>query len=188
MGAKHVDTFDVNLFARYYANFKLAAIQALECDEFLKFFCTRDGNKVNNECFDEIVYKKKIRPLLKKESRLFFDLVYKEVGNGYNFRNSRLFYNNQNSTIEQKKICLYLNNFDKIKKLSTKLNSSIHYQANVVDLPNIVNSKYDYILLSNIQHYADQIFPYDDLSLQKYRDFIQKDLMNTVKANGFIVV
>ena len=59
----------------------------------------------------------------------------------------------------------------------------------MVDIGSHLEKKYDIIMLSNIQDYANEIYSATDeiTSLRKYREFIKNTLFKFLNKNGCIV-
>lgn len=82
-------------------------------------------------------------------------------------------------------------NYDKLKeKLSIMDEENIEFfNCDIVDIESHLEKKYDIIMLSNIQDYADEIYSVTDkiTGLRKYREFIKNTLFKFLNKNGCIV-
>lgn len=177
-GAKSVDMFDLNKFAKYIVELKMAAIKALERDEFLEYFLVKMDNQMNDYVFNKRTYKK-LRKYLSSGACKFWDEAYDIAKTGKKLRNSNLFYNNRNNNYTQENICLYLeeDNYKYLKKNIYKLEKSNFYEGNIVNLK--LKKNYDYIMLSNICNYADNI--------DEFRKFTDLVLMKHLNKNGILI-
>ncbi|MDE6583607.1 MAG: DUF3419 family protein, partial [Clostridia bacterium] len=68
LGAKSVETFDINSIAKYHFDLKLTAIKHLTRTEFLKFYSFHN-------LLDKDIYNK-FRTNLQDETKYFFDEIY----------------------------------------------------------------------------------------------------------------
>jgi hypothetical protein len=170
--------FDLNKFAKYIVELKMAAIKALERDEFLEYFLVKMDNQMNDYVFNKRTYKK-LRKYLSSGACKFWDEAYDIAKNGKKLRNSNLFYNNRNNNYTQENICLYLeeDNYKYLKKNIYKLEKSNFYEGNIVNLK--LKKNYDYIMLSNICNYADDI--------DEFRKFTDLVLMKHLNKNGILI-
>lgn len=173
-GAANIDLFDINKLTKYYTDYKIAAIKALNYDEF---FDT-----------DQLIYSpelyKKIRENLSHDNKYYFDVLYK-------FHYSRI-----NSFLYFRVLRYPEYNYYYNKKIYKELKEKIYdfkydqfYHCNVIDLLNLVNKTYDIILLSNISNYASGIYnkPQKE-ALKQFNYFIINDLHKLLNKNGKILL
>lgn len=163
LGAKRIDSFDINKFSLYHLKLKIASIQALEKDEFYDFFwcdSTKYFNKVSNYLGSEAfsfwsyyIMNYSIHRGIHK-SRLFFPVHY----------SSRVFRNN-----------LYLNrdNYLSLKEKLYETRDDSYYHSSIYDLEKYLNSKYDSIFLSNIIGYQKNTEKYCDLIRSLYSNYLK---------------
>lgn len=156
-GAKTIDTYDVNVFTKYFFYFKEAAIRTLDYKTFFDFFFPnnrfiflRDESQVfSDEVFSLI--EKNIRD---SEARAFWGHLFSKYG-GKKIYHSSLFikdYYSQSTYIECNN---YLANEDNYRALQEKLNDYTYqfYHLNIFELSSLkyfVQKEYDFIYLSNI--------------------------------------
>ena len=178
MDAKSIDMFDLNKFAKYIVELKMAAIKVLERDEFLEYFLVKIDNQMNDYVFSKKTYKK-LRKYLSSSACKFWDEAYDVAKMGKKLRNSNLFYNNRNNNYTQENICSYLeeDNYKYLKKNIYKLEKSNFYEGNIVNLK--LKKNYDCIMLSNICNYADDI--------DEFRKFTDLVLMKHLNKNGILI-
>lgn len=200
-GAKSVDVFDINIYSYHMARLKIAAVKALSKEEFLNFFVRKtDDDTINEKIFDRQVYESKIRKCLPVYSRNFWDVAYNSWKNNHaklnkskNLLHSGLFVHNFATQDGMIKLLDYLkdDNYDKLKeKLSIMDEENIEFfNCDIVDIESHLEKKYDIIMLSNIQDYADEIYSVTDkiTGLRKYREFIKNTLFKFLNKNGCIV-
>ena len=194
-GAKSVDVFDINIYSYHMARLKIAAVKALSKEEFLNFFVRKiDDETTNEKIFD------KIRKCLPVYSRNFWDIAYHswkknhaKLNKSKNLLHSGLFIYDFATQDGIVKLLDYLkdDNYDKLKeKLSIMDEENIEFfNCDIVDIGSHLEKKYDIIMLSNIQDYANEIYSATDeiTSLRKYREFIKNTLFKFLNKNGCIV-
>ncbi|MEG2250561.1 MAG: DUF3419 family protein [Bacilli bacterium] len=188
-GAKSVDMFDINLYARHLVCLKIAALKSLSRDEFLDFFLIRNKDNQNKKVFSKGIYENKLRKNLDSYSRNFWDMAYSLTKRGTILRSTGLFYNNINDKKTQTRINSYLenDNYKYLKDNIDKLLDINFYNSNILNLPKRLENKYDLILLSNIQAYVN--FNSNDKleNIKKYREFVKNDMGKFLNENGKIV-
>lgn len=152
-GAKSVDLFDINEFSYVVLNLKIAAVKALNYEDFLTFFGIINRFKTLN-------YKLylKVRECLNDEYKEIFDYIYKCCNSSGQFilEGTSLFYKNTDASkiIIESSIYLTVENYNYLKELLNEEKTNINFiHANVFDLPLILKKKYDSIFLSNISDY-----------------------------------
>lgn len=181
-----VDYFDINPFCEYYFDLKRKAIEHLEYDEFLDFFCYNDYPKLlknNNKAFSISTYYK-ILPYLNDDTKFFWDSLY--IDNmGIDIRKSDLFSKDEKPSKVLTKTNLYLepNNYYKLKDLLPFCQNSTFYNSNIYDIN--LNKKYDIIMLSNIPSYLEYI--YVDNYLENFHNLILK-LEENLNDEGIILL
>lgn len=172
-GANNVDLFDINYYALFMVELKIAAVKSLSKDEFIRFFAN-GRNALSSKIYN------KIRQNLNDDALLFWDKVYSLFPNNEDLKKTNLFM--KDSYYEDSLINVndYLKN-DNYNYLKEKINIADNKKfinTNVIDLPNKLDKNYDIILLSNIQDYMKFTYHLDYLrSLEKYREFIKNDLI-----------
>lgn len=154
-GAKRVVGFDINERASYMAQLKIAALQTLSYNDFLKFF----GSKKSNVGFSFVLYRK-IRMLLGKRPRLFFNHLYSKFhNNGQKLVGSNYFRQRSGiGLVTPTTINAYLKNetaYLKLKK-NILLVKFEFVSCDLKDVPQnklILKSRFDVINLSNAPNY-----------------------------------
>ena len=154
-GANNILTFDVNPYAKYYLDLKIAAIKELSFEEFKNFLL------YNNEY--TLKYETILKLNMPKTSKDFWlDELNKFNNNGLLLKKSNLFnlkYYDINKIINCN-LYLNYNNYDIIKSRLEHANITF-VESNIVDLK--INDCYDYMFLSNISDYLNLIYMKDYL-------------------------
>lgn len=158
-GAKDITIFDINPYTKFFYYFKVAALIALDMDEFLLFFRYKDYPRVFKD--NRYVFKKdlffKIKEVLRDldlESYLFWDRLFDEF-KGERIR-KQLFSMDENRTYVIEGSCTYLKSRE-YYELAKELILSTDIKFITGDLFNMeLNGKYDNIWLSNIGNYHNQ--------------------------------
>lgn len=181
-----VDYFDINPFCNYYFDLKRKAIEYLEYDEFLDFFCYIDYPKLlknNDKAFSINTYYK-ILPYLDDNTKTFWNNLYIEY-RGIDIRKSDLFSKDEEPSKILIKTNLYLesNNYYKLKDSLSLKKEPIFYN---MDIKNIrLSKKYDVIMLSNISSYLE--YMYKDNYLVNFQKLVS-GLEENLKDDGIILL
>lgn len=186
MGARNIDCFDINRLAIHHMELKLAGIKTLNLKQFNTFFIGEKSEPFNPETYE------KIRDNLSDDSRYFWDCIYEKAiesfprNIGERIKFSSLFFA-QPSKFSNTKDNPYLNlhNFYKLKYIIDDIKFK-YIPANLIDLPSILEAKYDLMMLSNISDYIDQLFK--KYPLESYCDFIVNELAQHLNTNGKILL
>lgn len=197
LGATEIDYFDINPFTEFYVELKLAAVKALEEEEFISYFS--GNNYYESEGFFGVQLYHKISPYLSAPIRSFWDSLYLEF-TGNEIRISKLFDDDEPSRRVLSDINLYLEkeNYDKLKNTLLQNHYKIQfYEQNLNDLPIKLQKKYHAILLSNIGQYLDKMYNYeerlenqismDEFYLSKFQQLIEQ-LVFHLMINGTIFI
>lgn len=174
LGANTIDYFDVNPFTEVFIELKIAAVKALDEEEFIDYFSSSDWTR-NNPCMHFKQYQK-ISPFLKEECRLFWDTLYLELG-GEEIRFSKLFDRDEPSSRLLKEINLYLEkeNYSKLKAILLKNQYHLHfYEKNLKDLKEVLNKKYKMIILSNIAKYLRFMYDTKNQELKEQAYYLRR--------------
>lgn len=153
-GCRDITLFDLNEFAHYYTNLKIAAIATLDYKEFQTFFFKRGLEEYHNPgMFSKDLYEK-IKPILRKndyESDLFFD----EIINNYKpvQIRERLFDDSEYRNDAIKCFNEYLKNEENYNKLKSIIEGISFKYINGDIFTTKLTKKYDNIFLSNICTY-----------------------------------
>ena len=152
-GADNIDLFDINAFTYVTLNLKIAAVKALEYEEFLTYY----GIINRNYTLDYNLYLK-VREFLDDEFKYIFDYLYMNSGNDglYMINKTSVFYKDTNPDYIMLNNCCYLNkdNYYILKDYLKSTDIPLNFmKSNVFDLPGKLTKKYDAIFLSNISDY-----------------------------------
>ena len=199
-GSNNITAFDVNRLAKYYYDLKKAALLAnITLDQYLDYFCYYNYlqyTEINRIALHPDTFSK-ICIFLNEDSYKFWCFLYKEyhplrVRNGNSlFLPDELKHNILKQTIN------YLNNETNFYTLKEKIKDLkfefIHNDVN--NLPHFLTKQYDFIYLSNIIQYIDQMYSNicDDNNinqihkLQKFKDLINQ-LSQNLNQDGTIII
>jgi hypothetical protein len=186
MGSTSITCFDLNPYVQYYFELKKAAIEVLDYNDFLNYFCYKDYPKTfteNKSSFAIETYCK-ISPYLKKHSKLFWDSLYLKF-EGIEIR-KKLFSLDEAKIRVLKQINKYLNqtDYNLLKQKIITINPTF-ITCNITDILQKINSKYDLIFLSNIACYLESIF--DRNYLSNFKELIVS-LEKHITSDGKIVM
>ena len=177
----NIDVFDINYLTSMVLELKIAAVKALEKEEFMTYFGIKNKKINNKKCILSYELYKKIRLYLSKKALVYFDYIYDicDKNNEFIISSTSLFYNVYSSTegIISNNTYLQDNNYELLKLILLSNNTKPKFiWANMYELDQKINKKYDRIFLSNIQDYQNA-----DIYMQKiYR------LTNLLKKDGLI--
>ncbi len=164
LGARSIDSFDINKFALYHLKIKKAALMTLSKEEFYDFLGC-DAKK----------YYEKIRRHLDYDSLSFWNYYMKNyVTGGFHrsylflacYLSSRVFINN---------IYLMNDNYLSLQKKLLSHSNERCYHSDIYDLPNRLDKEYDSIYLSNIFDYQKDKMKYMDLVSTLYQNHLKKN-------------
>lgn len=150
-GCQDITLYDINEYAKYYVNLKIAAITSINYNEFQNFFFKQVLNEKNNKDMFNVEAFNKIKTTLKLldyESFLFFDelfSIYKP-----NQIRENLFDDDESRYKVITNFNLYLKseeNYNKLKHIIKKINFK-YINGNI--FKNNIDDKYDNIFLSNL--------------------------------------
>ena len=142
-GASHVDTFDINYLQKHILELKSKMIKHLSYGDFMKFFFDK------NHFFDKNI----IKPIWKTfsfELRVFLLMYY------YHLRQDcHIFrYNGVQHNVYMPNMISYVSDELAFKELKQIMPNKISFkEANVSEIANKFDSKYDVVLMSNIFEY-----------------------------------
>lgn len=185
MGAKNIETYDINIFAKYYYYFKEAAIKALDYNEFLDFFFPRPFS-FKKKHFDNKTFFERVLPnISNEEAKEFWRILFTRYS-GKTLYESALFHSKRYSRETYKASNDYLENRENYQALKRKLKDYNYtfYWTNILANPsNIPDKKYDILYLSNI---LDSIKGKTKLeSFQKLKEIIAS-LKKFISPNGIL--
>lgn len=184
-GSSTVETFDVNIFTEYFFYLKRATIINLTYNEFLEFFFPKYKNK--KKVFSKDTYNLIKKDIPEGRVRYFWDELFTNYSSSKLY-NSSLFIKNKPSLKTIIYCNKYLNNesnYNSLKKILINYNKLNFYNINIFnDVPKL-DSKVDFIYLSNIFDYliAKNKIEY----LNKIKDLVLK-FSNNLKDTGMIGV
>lgn len=184
-GAEEIDTFDINIFTKYFFYFKEASIRALNYQEFLNFFFPNSFAK-KNQIFSLKTYTK-IRNYIKDDyAKSFWDQIFSKY-NGEKLYYSDLFTQDHYPKKTNQVCNNYLMNEQNYKTLQQKLAiySFTFYHLNILKNSLASTKRYDYIYLSNI---LDYLPIKEELEYAKKVKEILLKLRKNMTDNGMIMV
>ena len=164
-GAERVDTYDINLLTKYFFYLKEAAVRGVDLREFLTFFFPKNLVWKEN-VFSEKIYLKIREKIRDQEALRFWDGMFSNY-TGKALYESELFTGEHYS----KKINRSCNQYLKDKEHYYRLRECLEryryqfYCCNILEDPLKMETKYDYIYLSNI---------FDYLRYNEVKDYVQK--------------
>lgn len=164
LGSKDIEGYDISRFPKYYLMLKLAALKALNKEEYLNFFL----GDVHNELFSEDLYAK-LYPELDESARMFWDSLF-DYFDACELNESMLF----RSDIMNKTIMIrnnpYLNgpNYDIVKEKIKDAKIKFQ-QGNIFELINSNMKGFNLVNLSNIIHY----YKVENKDYSSYKKFIE---------------
>lgn len=180
LGAKNIDTFDINPLAKYYSELKIATIKTLSLEDFIKFLYKKGyfNNKhyLSKDAYD--ILKKE----LKDEYREFWDYFFstyssKKIYKSFLFTDDFL-------DLKKLKICNGYMNEKNYSILRTRLKSiEVNYHDMSIESLSDIKKQFDVIILSNICAYLDFVY----LNREDYMKDI-KDILDNIKRKNSIVV
>ena len=175
LAVNNIDTFDINLYAYYFYVLKKYALITLELDEYLDFFLDKEIN-YNKKVFNKIKQNWNNEFYIKD----FFEYVFRN----YN-KNTPLFTNNKYQDKEKYiENNTYLDEINYYKLKKNLQNKNVNFiNSNFTKLN--LTDKYDYIFISNITDYLNNMF--DNNSLRSYKKFLYKSIIPYLKENGKII-
>lgn len=188
---KCIDCFDINTYANYYMLLKKAMIEKLSYEDFMKCFNGfGEANWWTSRDFINIF--ESINDKIDNKAITFWNTIYDYLRSKHDLDND-LFFDRffvWSGTYQCRTLSLF-NDYlakDKFELLKEKINNyELNFiRSNVVDLPNTITKKYDYILLSNISGYLRRI--YHGNYLEHYKNFIMHELSGLLNPNGIIAL
>lgn len=186
-GSKSIDSFDINIFTKYFYYLKEAAILSLSYHEFFEFFIP-SKMLIRNKVFSKDLFSKLESNIRNKEASFFWNTLF-EIYEGKKLYYSNLFILDRYPKNTYMKCNSYLTDEDKYNDLKKRLNT---YQLSFkrIDISSEVakkldQKKYDIIYLSNI---LDTLDISTELSYAKKIKEIVIDLKKHLYSNGVIGV
>lgn len=172
-GFTQVDAFDINLIARHMLNLKIAAIMALEYDEFMIF---------SKNLFKDLNIFKKISSFLNSETKEYFECLFKFKNQNYVYRNLITHcYTGDNAIIEasQTNFSFYTpKGFYMIKQ--KLLNVQIGFNQRNLFKPQNLEENYDFMYFSNI-------LLFNSMDIAQFKKELLPNYINHLNPNGILV-
>ncbi len=149
VGAKSVETFDINRLQRYVQELKFTAVKALDHNTFMKYFNTKDYHQL----FSKEIYQQ-FRSQLPWDIRYFWDTLYGSFSSC--LIASELFLEEPCATYALYSRNPYTNKEQYQKAKECFKEKEIPFvESDLLSLPKVRSLKmYDIILLSNIAQYV----------------------------------
>lgn len=185
-GAKSITHYDLNPYVKYLYELKIAAIKALEINEYLDFFCFERGNNYNSFSLEKYIL---IRKYLTADTLDFWDSLFKKFS-PFEIRNDLFFiFDEEKDKNKYKEYLPYLTkeNYNKIKNMDN-LTEVEYIETNILNLNETLTKQYDLIYFSNIfSRYEMNDFHYNRKYIRNLYDFIQQ-VLNHTEDEGIIIL
>lgn len=155
LGAKGVDTFDINEFTKYILQLKKTAIEHFDIEKYKLFLGITDLRYI----LDYSMYLQ-INEFLDFKTREVWNYIYKLANyNGLNVYFSNLFIKPYmiSNVICENEIYLDEKKYIELQNKLNKLKNFNFYHSDIENLYQCLDKKYDKIFLSNIQDYKDSL-------------------------------
>lgn len=188
-GAKNIDVFDLNPLTESYYYLKLAAlIEHLPKQEFFQFLSSRNlqiPNQINKQVLNYDTYHR-IHPFLKGDSQKFWDFLFNTYKRSEIRRPDRLFTSDEPEYQHLERMLNYIEE-EQYQKLQDGIsNLSINFlNFSIQELPYHLTKKYDFINLSNIIRYVDDIWK--ENPLEEFKKITDK-LISYLKKDGILII
>jgi SAM-dependent methyltransferase len=182
LGAKEVFGFDINKYASFMLELKVAAIFNLTYLEFIKFF----GSNMNNGALDFKLYNHLKKDLSKKAEK-FFTKIYQEFdGNGKKLIKSDYFRQRSMMKTSAYRINTFLKNEKSYLRcreiMENKKLQSLELDINDIAISKNLKGKFDIINLSNVLNYLTANT--SDSDILKVLDKVIKNVSKRTKSSG----
>lgn len=185
LGARKVVTFDINKFAKYVLDLKVATVKTYpEAKLYAGFWLSNSPDYLSYDKFLEI------RVNLSRESYDFWTYVYTFLNNANNTLNNTDFFRNTiyNTNVLQERFNLYYRElyYEQLRRsiLTTKIDS---YDLDITKINTLKsNYQFDVVYLSNIIQYYATIKGLD--SKEKVYDFLESVKKELLRKDGTLVV
>lgn len=197
---RRVDNFDINQNTYFMTQLKIAALKALDYDEFLNFFCSCDHLEMthlgitpfqksvepNDLVFDFKTYLR-IRPYLEDTSAFFWNLIYEDFQfDGKKLSSSALFYDApRREAISNNEYLQSEENYNKARENINQVEINF-MECNLLDV-HTLTSTYDIILFSNIYEYLTDEW-YSVISEEAFVNYIKEQVSPRLNEDGVIAV
>lgn len=181
-----ITCFDINRLAKYFVKLKIVAISNFSKSDYIRF--------MYDDMFNEEMYCY-LRYFLDDDTREFWGTLLKKFGREkikyYLFRRLAASNNSHLGTdFYRYCACNYTSLFDddNYRKVQDRIvDIDINYvDSDIIDLPNVLDDKYDFINLTNIYQYFNQdVFSGND---KVYCDAVNELIKNNLNKNGKVLV
>lgn len=150
-GCKDITAYDINPLAQKYAKLKLAGMKQLDYKDFLKVFLYETSDTLKYEIIKSLELEQDV-------SDYWITELKRHNNNGLELRKSILFNTKYFNPASKIKHNLYLDeeNYQKTREKLSSININ-YINTDIKDLK--LSSSYDYMFLSNISDYLNQMFP-----------------------------
>lgn len=183
-GTSSIDTFDINPLTKHYFYLKKATLNYnFPIDFYISFF---NNNNINNPFYMNDRTFNKIKNLIGGLSQKYWEYVFEnfapdEIAYG-------IFCRDTTDNEFLKYSVAYLNSPDNFSKISNIVNDIKFTKADIRTIKSHINKTYDYIYLSNIMQYVEQIYISDNYlqSLKMYKKLLES-LSSCLNNNGKII-
>lgn len=169
-----VDAFDINLLARHMLNLKIAAIKALEYDEFMIF---------SRKMFRDLLLFEKISAFLNPETKKYFEYLFTLKDQDSVYKNLMTHcYTGYNAIIKacQTNFSFYMPKGFYIVK-DKLLNSQINFkERNLFELQNLKDN-YDFIYFSNI-------LIFNSMNILDFKKELLPNYIEHLNSNGILAL
>ncbi len=198
-GASRVDNFDCNRNTYFMAELKLAALQVLTYEEFLDFFTDAKSRVIDYSGFlagqkrveeNELVFDYKtylrIRPYLKEDCALYWDLLYEEFSfDGKKLTDSGIvFGGDREAATKNNEYLLDNKHYEKAREAVSKVEKN-YYFVDILQIHNLPHT-YDLVLLSNIYEYLTDEW-YSTITKERFNEYITKDIAPILNEGAKVV-
>ncbi|MDR2413219.1 MAG: hypothetical protein LBD50_03345 [Rickettsiales bacterium] len=181
-GVRRVDSFDINIVSKYLLDIKEQVILNFSLSEFLEFFHSEKSFFSADMCAQ-------INKGLSKGAQMLCEMAQE--------RPDRIFCSN---TPRRKKVHIsqqydiknipYLQSQENYNSVKSRLSGTEtkFYRKDATKIVRFIkNKKYDFVHLSNIVAYSDQIFPNSSDSLTEFYDKIIIPISGLLKDGGVLI-
>lgn len=150
-GVREIDAFDISVFPKYFMYLKMAAIKALNREEYLDFFYEATNRA---EVYDDMYDR--ISEFLGEESKEFWDGLF-NFFDWQDIYNSTLFSSEPYMVATAVNQNRYLQTDEMYELLRKSLDDVVirTYEGDIFELVSTLNESYDLVYLSNIFYYND---------------------------------
>lgn len=188
-GAGNIDAFDVNPLTEPYYYLKLAVfLRKVPKREFFEFLSSRNlemSNQINRQALNIGTYQQ-LRPFLQRDNQIFWNFFYDNYTRSEIRRPDRLFTSDEMKYEHLEKMLNYADD-EQYQKLQSNISRlSVNFlNFSVQELPYHLKKQYDFINLSNIIRYADDMW--EENPLEKFKKITDK-LIPFLKEDGVLIV